>query len=639
MKKRNETVDNHNFYHLKELQWKNKSNLRLLDKNYLQNVDSINYLKENSWNKRFIYNKIENYDSSKDKNVMANMLNLDKMNCYHNALKKNDIIVKTFYSNNRRKKVFGDEYNKTNLKVILNPMGRNLGKARIIKKSASTNKFSTTKKINFDSSEKENSINKSKNNKYNIIPEKLIKIWKYLSIRQTYQDSFNINLKRLTMQMQKELCEREYNELYELRNDLQLLSTSVYYRSYILDGIHFFNEKLGINLRTKLTNSSEVLLKKISKKINDLREHTINICFLMKKIKSKINGIHQMGKFNLDAICEKFKFDKNYLIKMKEEMNILNEGYTKYFFDFGDLKNPFLLNLSELSYKNNNKFKANLLHNIPLSEEMKNYIYQSIHIIYQELIAYQNESCTDSEDNPKSISPIKKYKYSDNDIKIFKSTNEKFNKNLINILNNNLYNSGSFSFLNTKSNNTDNYISNFSLLGTNNENNKISNNIKNTLNNINENDNKELTSEINDLKSKFNINKRNNSLNNILGNNKENIIIKNIKKSEINNLNIINNEEKMNNNIIENDKENEIKNDNEKNNEEEKENNENEHIQNENINDEKNKLNNKAILNKSKKEEKDFNDNLEEKSEKKDNLELNNDLKKSITCKILIKIN
>ena len=55
----------------------------------------------------------------------------------------------------------------------------------------------------------------------------MIKLWTYLSIRKTYQDSFNIILKRLTMDMQKELCEREYNELYELRNDLQLLSTSV----------------------------------------------------------------------------------------------------------------------------------------------------------------------------------------------------------------------------------------------------------------------------------------------------------------------------------------------------------------------------------------------------------------------------
>ena len=613
MKKRNETVDNHNFYHLKELQWKNKSNLRLLDKNYLQNIDSINYLKENSWNKRFIYNQIQNYDSSKDKNVMANILNLDKMNCYHNAIKKNDIIVKTFYSNSKRKKVFGDEYNKTNLKVILNPMGRNLKKARIIKKSASTNKFSTSKRINFDSLEKENeySINKTINNKYSIIPEKLIKLWTYLSIRKTYQDSFNIILKRLTMDMQKELCEREYNELYELRNDLQLLSTSVYYRSYILDGIHFFNEKLGINLRTKLTNSSEVILKKISKKINDLREHTINICFLMKKIKSKINGVHQMNKFDIDAISEKFKFDKNYLIKMKGEMNILNEGYTKYFFDFGDGNNPFLLNVSELTDNKNNKFKYNFFHYIPLSEEMKNYIYQSIHIIYQELISYQNTN-GEATENKKSISPIKKYKYSNNDIKIFKSTNEKFNKNLINILNNNLYNSGSFSYLKTKLNNTDNYISNFMLSGINTEKNKNPYNINNNITNINENNKKEFSGEIDDSKTKYNI----------INKNKDNIIIKNMKKSEINNFNMINNEEKMNN----------IINDNENNNEkEEKENNNsNEYIQNENINNEKNKLlNNEEILNKSSKEEKDFKDNLEEISEKKENSEINNDIKKT----------
>jgi hypothetical protein len=60
---------------------------------------------------------------------------------------------------------------------------------------------------------------------------------------------------------------------------------------------------------------------------------------------------------------------------MKGEMNILNEGYTKYFFDFGDGNNPFLLNVSELTDNKNNKFKYNFFHYIPLSEEMKNYIY------------------------------------------------------------------------------------------------------------------------------------------------------------------------------------------------------------------------------------------------------------------------
>ena len=65
--------------------------------------------------------------------------------------------------------------------------------------------------------------------------------------------------------------------------------------------------------------------KEFSKKIENLREHTVNICFLMQKIKSKINQAHPWGKFNLDSISEKYKFDKNYLIKMKEEMVVLKE--------------------------------------------------------------------------------------------------------------------------------------------------------------------------------------------------------------------------------------------------------------------------------------------------------------------------
>ena len=352
MKKRTETFDNDNFYHLKELHWKNQSNKKLIDKNYLQNIDSNTYLKENAWNKRFIYNKIQNYDSSKDKNVIANIFNIDKMNCYHNAIKKNDIIVKTFYSKNKIKKKFGDEYNKTNLRIILNPMGRNFKQARIMRKSASTNKFSTSKEITFDSIQVEQDKNKTKNTN-NKIPEKLEKLWKYLCVRKEYQNSFNLLISQLSEQMKNDICEREYKELYELRNDLQLLSTSVYFRTKILDEINFFNEKLGINLRTRQTNSNEIIIKKITNKINNLRQHTVNICFLMKKIKSKINGAFQWGKYDFDLICEKFKFDKNYLIKMKEEMNVLNEGYAKYFFDIGEENNPFFLNTCELSENKN----------------------------------------------------------------------------------------------------------------------------------------------------------------------------------------------------------------------------------------------------------------------------------------------
>ena len=56
--------NNSNFYYLKELQWTNKAmkmnqlNQYIRNKNNFQGIDSINHLKEKSWNKRFIYDNI-----------------------------------------------------------------------------------------------------------------------------------------------------------------------------------------------------------------------------------------------------------------------------------------------------------------------------------------------------------------------------------------------------------------------------------------------------------------------------------------------------------------------------------------------------------------------------------------------------
>ena len=37
-------------------------------------------------------------------------------------------------------------------------------------------------------------------------------------------------------------------------------------------------------------------------------------------------------KYNIDLISQNYNFDKNYLIKMKEEMKFLKEGNAKFFF-------------------------------------------------------------------------------------------------------------------------------------------------------------------------------------------------------------------------------------------------------------------------------------------------------------------
>ena len=448
MKKVFQTKNNNNFYYLKELQWSNQAmklnpfNQIIKNQNNIQNINPANYIKEKSWNKRFIYNKIQNYDSAKDRNFIASISKNDDMNCYHNALKKNDIIIKNYYTNNKNKKK-AVEYNKTNIRVSLNPMGQNLKKAKIINNSFSNNNinFKNNRLFSSDFIQKKNQINefsKFLGNNPNS-PDKLNRIWNDLCILEPYRELFSILITQLSDKNKEDFCEREFNELYELKTNLQLLSTSVYYRNKIIENLNYLNDKLGIMLRSKQTVSNEVILKKMSKKIENLREHTVNICFLMQKIKMTINHSHPWGKYNLDAIAEKYKFDKNYLIKMKEEMIVLKEGYAKYFFDISDDSNPFLLNASEPVDKKN-KSKDPFFHYVPISNEMRDNINQCIYIIYQELIGYQN--CNVSENNFRNISPLKKYKYTDIDIQLYKKHNESLNSSIsnsiFNLSNNNI---------------------------------------------------------------------------------------------------------------------------------------------------------------------------------------------------------
>ena len=87
MKKVFKNKNNNNFYILKEIQWTNKAkkmkqlNQQMKNQSNSYNMKAVNHLKEKSWNKRFIYNSIENYDARKDKNAMANLLGIDEMNC------------------------------------------------------------------------------------------------------------------------------------------------------------------------------------------------------------------------------------------------------------------------------------------------------------------------------------------------------------------------------------------------------------------------------------------------------------------------------------------------------------------------------------------------------------------------------
>jgi hypothetical protein len=112
---------------------------------------------------------------------------------------------------------------------------------------------------------------------------------------------------------------------------------------------------------------------------------TVGVCSSMKKFKNDIYKINNIAKYNISLLSSKYKFDKNYLIKMKGEISFLKEGRMRQFFNITDEASPFLLKASESI--TNSDDKKRLI--IPIKEEIRDKIYKCNYYIYQELIAYQ----------------------------------------------------------------------------------------------------------------------------------------------------------------------------------------------------------------------------------------------------------
>ena len=440
--------NNDNFYYIKELQWANKAakmnTFYSKKKSQLitTKADSVTMKREKLWNDRFVYSKIPIYDSTKDKNVLdPNLLKIPSMNCYYNVIKSNNLIKSITSTKKRIRGKTPCIIYKSNEKDYLNCSNKNFKNSKYTSLNSSTRDiFANNNNLNsrlFSPLENDNNI--INNNNINNISnqnyaEKIICLWNDLCIQEPYRELFKIILKQLNEERKNEIYKRELYELLEIKNIIQSLSLNVYYRLKTIDELSNLNDKLGLMLKSKNTESNEVILKKISNKIEKLREYTVDLCFAMKIIKEKINAGHPWGKYDLDKIAEKYKFDKNYLIKMKDEMIILREGYTKYFFNIGDDQTPFLLNSSKKSNNDNNNIEDPFMHIVPLNEEINEYINQCIYIIYQELIGYQNNNVAQS--NYRHISPLKKYNYNDKEIKMFKAQIEDKENINININNN-----------------------------------------------------------------------------------------------------------------------------------------------------------------------------------------------------------
>ena len=413
----------------------------------IKRVKSVNAIREKNWDDRFIYNKIPQYNSFKDKNVLINL----RKKC-HSSRKKlgitrgnpSNIIESSLY-------LYRPLSNKTTIGYPFingkNSMKTISAKERhFIYNSNKKNDFNYKKFLLFgdnkilDNYKKYEILNnKDGFNNINIINlNNIIKLWNELSINNTYRNLFCVIYKELDDEDKEELYQKETNELLSIKNDIKTLKDNIELRLNTIKEISELNMKLNTDIINKDNKSNEIIINEISDKIGTLRQHTVNVCHSMKKLKYELNGLNNLDKYNINAIAEKFNFDKNYLIKMKGELNFLKEGFAKYYFNINNDHTPFLLRASEKSKISNDKDP--FYHLVPLKQELKNEILECTYYIYQELIAYQNEKV--NKRILRCISPLKRgLKIKENDSQYINGK-EANNQNFI--LNSNSHDSNNF---------------------------------------------------------------------------------------------------------------------------------------------------------------------------------------------------
>ena len=402
-------------------------------------VKSVTGQRKKPWNKRFIYSKIPDYYTIKDKNVInakkLRMYSVKKKNVFDtnyityqqskmNQTKKNPIkpfnrTMSGFFSHNSR----GMTNEFTAKRNIISPLTNTAFNRNTLLKNSNTNL-----NINLN-------INDENFNKIKIL-------WNELCVYPSYRELYIIIYNQISGDEKEQLFKNELNDLVTVKSDIKTLVYYIEQRNIILRDLYDENIKLNRNRNDK---NDEILIE-ISNLIEKLRESTVDVCYAMKKLKNDINNVNNLSKYNFDLLASKSKFDKNYLIKMKGELTFLREGNAKLYFNLNDDRTPFLLKTSEpninmINNMNiNNNDKDYFIRIVPLKEEIKEHINECNYYIFQELIAYQQNILAQKKVF-RCVSPLKNIDNKDNDISGNNFKNYGLNESLIQRkMNKNIYN-------------------------------------------------------------------------------------------------------------------------------------------------------------------------------------------------------
>jgi len=135
-----------------------------------------------------------------------------------------------------------------------------------------------------------------------------------------------------------------------------------------------------------LDSKDEILVELVSD-LKSVRMASVNIINYLQKIREECSYNVLGGKFNLDKINKAYKFDKNYLIKMKFDMDFLRNSKIATYFEFEPCESdPFLIYFNFKNEKLEKKFTMRM------TDDLLSTVKYGQYLILQDIIFFNINS-------------------------------------------------------------------------------------------------------------------------------------------------------------------------------------------------------------------------------------------------------
>ena len=254
-----------------------------------------------------------------------------------------------------------------------------------------------------------NDSNENKIDSYNEEYSIIQKIWNNLGVTYKYQVEFDNYVNSCTEEQLKNAFLYEKRDLKRLGDALLKLSKEISSRE---NNIHSFRRCITSLLNNsnyleddeneKIKQNRESIIMNIICLVKSLRLNSVNTIIHFLKVREIVTYYNLIGKIDLKAISKEYKYDPNYLKKMRKDMKFLNDyPQLSQYFELNNSKiDPFLTNFASKNNSNINFDKINGSKvKIPMSEDLEKAIGQCRYVLLEESL-FDNLQISDDIEQP-----------------------------------------------------------------------------------------------------------------------------------------------------------------------------------------------------------------------------------------------